>query len=391
ADPEIESPPPETVNPQIQGLLAEINRERAAMGLPLLSLDAALMMAAQAHASDMAEMNFFSPQGSDGSTTATRVAQAGYQQTPIAENIGVSRSDPAQIVQKWLRSPGYRTNLLNPDYQMAGIGYAYDAESDFGHYWTLVLGPSPTAAAPTNRLDDLLALANEARQQACVPLLQPEPALTTVAQTEAAAIAAARPAADPSGLQTQLEQLQYPVTQVTALRASNAATATVAFGQWQQQANRQETNPLLSPYYTQAGLGVAANSDRQSWTLVLAEPAANAAIAPPTVAPFLQETGQLEPGIDPVLPTDGSSYDLYSFEAQAGQEVIITLNSQAFDPYLFLFNAFNIQIADNDDISGEDRNSQLQMTLPCDGEYKVMVNSYDPASRGEYTLSIYSP
>lgn len=387
------TPNPPTPNPQVQSLLAEINQERAQAGLPLLSLNAALMAAAQSHATDMAERNFFSPQGSDGSTTETRVAAAGYRQAPIAENIGVSRADASQIVHKWLHSPGYRSNLLNPDYQVAGVGYAYNPASDFGHYWTLVLGPSPTAApSVAQRLDELLTLVNQARQQACVSPLQTQRALTTVAQTEADAIAATRPAAAPSGLQTQLAQLQYPVTQVTALSATDAATATAIFAQWQQQAaSQQHDNPLLSPSYTQLGFGVSAGGDRSSWTIVLAAPATPAAIAAaPPVVPFLRKTGELEPGVDPVLPVDGSTYDLYSFEAQAGQEILITLSSPAFDTYLFLFNAFDIQIADNDDISSEDRNSQLQMTLPCDGEYKVMVNSYDPASQGEYTLSIYS-
>ncbi|NEO86029.1 MAG: hypothetical protein F6J87_17495 [Spirulina sp. SIO3F2] len=379
--------------PQVESLLTEINRERERLGLPAVQLQPQLMVAAQAHATDMAEQNFFSPEGSDSADLEVRVRRTGYPYRLIAENLGIGQADAAEIVQQWLDSTGYRLKLLNPDYQDVGIGYAYNPDSDFGHYWVLVFGASDEIGRQpeSNVTQTLLALTNQARQQACLPLFEAHPTLTAVAQTEAAAIAVGETPTSSLVLQQRLAQLQYPTVEITTLQALDAPTPSAAWAQWQAQAASLAANPLQLYQQSQVGFGVAMAEEGEGrfWTMMLAQPPM-AAIALPTVEPFVQERGRLEPGIDPVLPVDGSTYDLYSFVADAGQTITVTLSSSTFDTYLFLFNAADVQIADNDDISGEDSNSQLQITLPCDGEYTVMVNSYDPTSEGEYDLSIYN-
>ncbi|MEB3882161.1 DVUA0089 family protein [Lyngbya sp. CCY1209] len=102
---------------------------------------------------------------------------------------------------------------------------------------------------------------------------------------------------------------------------------------------------------------------------------------------ILQEEGVLESG-DSVLPSDGSLYDEYTFEAEAGQSVTIDLESSDFDPYLALFGPDGQLVGENDDVSESNRNSRLIVTLPATGLYRVVVNAYDSTGRGEYLLRV---
>jgi tetratricopeptide (TPR) repeat protein len=104
-------------------------------------------------------------------------------------------------------------------------------------------------------------------------------------------------------------------------------------------------------------------------------------------APLLQVEGVLEPG-DSTFTDDNSLYDTYTFEAEAGQAVIITLESEEFDTYLLLENSQGEHIARNDDISDDDRNSSIAVVLPQAGTYQVLAGAFDDTQRGAYRLTV---
>ncbi len=99
-----------------------------------------------------------------------------------------------------------------------------------------------------------------------------------------------------------------------------------------------------------------------------------------------QESGMLQTG-DPTA-SDGSLYDEYTFAGQAGQAVLITLESTQFDTYLLLLNPGGDPIAANDDLASDSTNSRLAVVLPADGSYRVRANAYDPKGQGQYRLAI---
>ncbi|MGF1538804.1 MAG: hypothetical protein ACFB4J_20270 [Elainellaceae cyanobacterium] len=104
-------------------------------------------------------------------------------------------------------------------------------------------------------------------------------------------------------------------------------------------------------------------------------------------AVLLQQDGSLDPG-DGILPTDGSLYDEHLFTATAGDVVLIRLESDAFDPYLFLVGPEGELIAQNDDASETDLSAALVLTLPQSGAYRAIANSYDSTGRGAYQLTV---
>ncbi|MBD2055089.1 PPC domain-containing protein [Oculatella sp. FACHB-28] len=105
---------------------------------------------------------------------------------------------------------------------------------------------------------------------------------------------------------------------------------------------------------------------------------------------ILDIQGALEEG-DLVLPQDGSLYDEHTFEGRAGQSVAIDLESADFDTFLILLDPQERIVGQHDDVSQDNFNSTLNVTLPVDGTYTVIANGFDSNSRGRYQLLIRTP
>ena len=124
-------------------LLARVNAERAAAGLPALSICPALDRSALAHAQDQAAHRQMSHIGSDGSTYVDRAARAGYRSwTMLGENVAAGYPTVAAVMDGWMHSPGHRANILNRAYTNFGGGYAL--ASNGTAYWTEDFGRSGT-------------------------------------------------------------------------------------------------------------------------------------------------------------------------------------------------------------------------------------------------------
>jgi uncharacterized protein YkwD len=107
---------------------------------PPVTLSATLTRAAQTHAQDMAQHNFFEHEGSDGSTAAARATRAGYEWKNVAENIAAGATTPEAVVSGWLGSPGHCANMMGARFAEMGIAYATNTKSAAGIYWAQVLG-----------------------------------------------------------------------------------------------------------------------------------------------------------------------------------------------------------------------------------------------------------
>jgi uncharacterized protein YkwD len=128
-----------TLLPEESELIRLINEARAQNNLSALRSVAALNTAARRHSNDMAQKNFMSHTGSDGSSPWDRMVQVGYHMTAGGENVGAGYSTPAAMFNGWMSSAGHRANILRNFCDM-GVGYAYSGSSSYGHYWTLDLG-----------------------------------------------------------------------------------------------------------------------------------------------------------------------------------------------------------------------------------------------------------
>lgn len=108
-----------------------VNRDRTLNNLPPLVEDPLLSEAAQNHARDMLDRNYFNHVTPDGKTPRDRfLAVGGSPRVGVGENIlragGQGAGLTYQILEEaqrgWMYSNGHRENLLTPEYTKFGYG-----------------------------------------------------------------------------------------------------------------------------------------------------------------------------------------------------------------------------------------------------------------------------
>jgi len=105
---------------EAEQLLALANNARAQSGAGPLLWDPSLAAAARQHCLRMAAEGPISHRYGGEPDLANRAGQAGAHFNLIEENVAVGDS-AAEIHTEWMRSPGHRSNLLNPEVNRVGM------------------------------------------------------------------------------------------------------------------------------------------------------------------------------------------------------------------------------------------------------------------------------
>ncbi len=101
-----------------------------------LSLDPALMQAAQEQALAMARADHMSHE--IGGTLQTRLSGRLDHKT-ATENVGAGYHTLAEAFSGWRESPPHNKNMLSPAMRRMGIATAYVEQSKYKVYWALIL------------------------------------------------------------------------------------------------------------------------------------------------------------------------------------------------------------------------------------------------------------
>jgi uncharacterized protein YkwD len=146
-----------------QDLLQLANQSRQRAGAPRLVLDTGLTAAARAHAQAMLEANQLSHQFTGEPALVRRLAAtSSLQLDQAAENVALDYT-AAGGHEHLMLSPPHRANLLNPAYNVVGLGVVRSGDrlyivQDFAH-------ALPTYSADAVK-DRVAAAVNQARRQA---------------------------------------------------------------------------------------------------------------------------------------------------------------------------------------------------------------------------------
>jgi hypothetical protein len=111
---------------------------------------------ARARARDMALRGYFSHTNPDGDGPNLLVREAGYplpdwyatdQDGNNIESIGAGYPTAEDAWQGWLNSPSHRTHILGVEdfyssQESYGIGYYFNGDSKYGHYWVFISAPT---------------------------------------------------------------------------------------------------------------------------------------------------------------------------------------------------------------------------------------------------------
>jgi hypothetical protein len=80
----------------------------------------------------------------------------------------------------------------------------------------------------------------------------------------------------------------------------------------------------------------------------------------------------------------------WAVRGRAGETLVVSLRSDAFDPYLYAFGPGMAEVATNDD-GGSGLNSELTITFATDGTYVIGAAALSSGSTGTYTISVAEP
>lgn len=122
-------------------LLAGINAERAAQGLPALVLDAGLTNIARIRSQQLIDQGYFGHVDPYGySMYAELLAYFGYGYAWAGENLAMNNWDYGQSAERALEalmaSPPHRANILDGDFTRIGVGEV--AAADGSYYYTMI-------------------------------------------------------------------------------------------------------------------------------------------------------------------------------------------------------------------------------------------------------------
>lgn len=100
-----------------------------------------LAVAAKVHSDDMATNNFFAHQGSNSLEVGGRVQIAGYTFITVGENLYAGAANSAEAIEGLLNSTtGHCENIMDPNFKEMGVACTRVADTEFGTYYTQVLG-----------------------------------------------------------------------------------------------------------------------------------------------------------------------------------------------------------------------------------------------------------
>lgn len=138
---------------------------------------------------------------------------------------------------------------------------------------------------------------------------------------------------------------------------------------------------LILSAFSESGRGLYTLS-ATGWEVPEAAPAGQ----PGTLRTGETHDGLLEPGDD--IAGDGPFQDRWTFEARAGQRLLVQMRSEDFDAYLIVLDADGRELATDDDgLSGRD--AQVSIRAAAAGRLTAIATSFgeDPQS-GAYRLAL---
>jgi uncharacterized protein YkwD len=123
-----------------------INAFRKKNNLSELQWNESLAKAARYHAKDMITDKYFEHESYDRVGSRLKKTYKTFDRVrkfldkglfANSENIGSGYDSAEKMFKGWLNSPGHRKNMLLPNTKFIGIGYVYDEDDEFEHYWVM--------------------------------------------------------------------------------------------------------------------------------------------------------------------------------------------------------------------------------------------------------------
>lgn len=113
---------PDVLRDQAKKIVSLVNELRQQKDARVLEVVPALTLSSQAKADDMAKNHYFSHTSPDGKTVASLELKYGYDYEFAGENLAMGFNSPKEVVDAWKKSATHYANLIDTDFNNAGIG-----------------------------------------------------------------------------------------------------------------------------------------------------------------------------------------------------------------------------------------------------------------------------
>lgn len=118
-------------------LIAILNEERKAQGIPPINIDWELTRLARYKSEEMKNHQLFHHESLIYGNPEQLLDRFQVPYNQVGANIAMGHDTPHQVINAWLNSPGHKANMVAPIFKAAGVGVSLD---DNGiPYWTLIL------------------------------------------------------------------------------------------------------------------------------------------------------------------------------------------------------------------------------------------------------------
>ena len=142
-----QTPDAEVLKDYTEIIVNLVNNERAANGLSELTVLPVVCNYAQVRAEEMTIL--CDHNRPDGRDCFTVMKDDHFFYNVAGENIAAGNPTAAGTFEQWMNSPKHRDNILGGDFTHIGIGYTYDPEGKYRHYWSMFLvGEYDTQSTP---------------------------------------------------------------------------------------------------------------------------------------------------------------------------------------------------------------------------------------------------
>lgn len=119
----------DSISPKEAMGILDLNLMRILLGISPMKIDIKLCEAARDHSKDMATVGFFAHESPvKGKKTPWDRAKR-FHTSANGENIANGNDSPEQTNIQWFHSPGHHINMLNPEFEVVGLG-------QYQKYWT---------------------------------------------------------------------------------------------------------------------------------------------------------------------------------------------------------------------------------------------------------------
>lgn len=155
-----------------QKILALVNSERAAAGLPPFEINPVLDRIADIRSKELLES--FSHIRPDGRSFESIFYDFNTRYSSCGENIAKGYRSAEDVMAGWMNSPGHRKNILNPKFKYIGVGEISDNSNCL--HWVQVFS-GDISGDISGFKNEILSLVNSERKKAGISPLIMDPAL----------------------------------------------------------------------------------------------------------------------------------------------------------------------------------------------------------------------